>query len=255
MENNKICTKCKKEKPFEEYTKNKRYKNGLEAQCRECLKERCERNRENNLLAQKKWRENNKDYQKEWAKDNEKYIEYKKKYYEENKEKYITRKQEWRKNNPEREVQARRNYIENNKEKLNEYHREWKKKERVENPQYRLTSNMRGRIRKELNDFLKIGKNKSTIAYVGCNMNELKDYIESKFSADMDWPSYGKTWEIDHIIPCKAWDLTNDFENFCCWNYRNLQPLLIAENRRKKDYYKEENKIAYVEICRTLYQK
>jgi hypothetical protein len=211
MENNKVCTKCKKDKPFEEYTKNKRYKNGLEAQCRECLKERCERNRENNLLAQKKWRENNKDYQKEWAKDNEKHQEYLKQYYQENREKYIKRKQEWRKNNPEREIQARKNYVENNRDKVNGYHREWKKNKRVEDVQYKLKEIVSRRVRKELNDYLKIGKNKSTIEYVGCNMNELKGYIESKFSDKMSWENYGKVWEIDHIIPCKGWDLTDDF--------------------------------------------
>lgn len=219
------------------------------------MKERSLRNRESNLLAQKKWRENNKDYQKEWRKDNETRKEYEKKYYEENREKYIKRKQEWRKNNPEKTVEERKNYIENNRDKVNDYNKKWMRKKRAEDIQYIIKLNTSRRIRKELNDFLKIGKNKSTTEYIGCNIDELKEYLESKFSVDMDWTSYGKTWEIDHIIPCKAWDLTDDFQNFCCWNYRNLQPLMRAENRRKKDYYKEEDKIAYMDVCRSLYQK
>lgn len=254
MENSKTCTKCKKEKLFEEYNKNKRYKNGLDPQCKECLKEKYHSRRDKQLESQRKWRDKNKDYQKEWAKDNKKRIEYLKNYYQENKEKYITRKQEWQKNNPEKAAEARQKYIANNRDKVNQYHREWKKNRRENDVQYKLKELMSRRVRKELNDFMSVGKSKSTVEYIGCNIDELKEYIESKFCVDMGWADYGKTWEIDHIIPCKAWDLTDDFQNFCCWNYRNLQPLMRAENRRKKDKYNEEDKIAYMNLCRALYQ-
>lgn len=45
---------------------------------------------------------------------------------------------------------------------------------------------------------------------------ERKNYIEN-----MSWDNYGKEWHIDHIIPCNAWNFSNEFENKC-WNYRNL---------------------------------
>ena len=34
----KFCPKCKKEKPLNEFHKNKRTKNGINCYCKECLK-------------------------------------------------------------------------------------------------------------------------------------------------------------------------------------------------------------------------
>ena len=77
-------------------------------------------------------------------------------------------------------------------------------------------------------------------------------YLESKFEIGMNWENYGLCWHIDHIIPCVAWDLTNHFESYCCWNYRNLMPLWSKENQSKKDKYDEERKSLYVMRMREI---
>lgn len=49
--------------------------------------------------------------------------------------------------------------------------------------------------------------------------------------------NYGKIWEVDHIIPCAAFDLSNSFEQRRCFNWRNLQPLLSKDNMKKGQRY------------------
>lgn len=128
-----------------------------------------------------------------------------------------------------------------------------KKTKRVTDVQYVLKENASRRIRKELNDLIKTNKDKHTTEYIGCSINELKTYIQNQFTTNMSWNNYGKVWEIDHVIPCKAWDLQDTFESLCCWNYRNLQPLYCDDNRRKKDSYSLDDKKKYIEICRGLF--
>ena len=50
----------------------------------------------------------------------------------------------------------------------------------------------------------------------------------------MTWDNHG-LWEIDHKIPCDAFDLTNPEEQKKCFHYTNLQPLIKQENRTKSN--------------------
>lgn len=246
----KVCTKCLKNLSIDLFGKNKRRKDGKENKCLECYrKERQEpAYREVQLKSQENWRNKNKDYQANWRKDNEKHKEYQKRYYEENKEKYIERKREFRKNNPQRETEIRRNYVEKNRDKVNEYSRKWKAKQKQNDVSYKLRENISRRIRYELSS----NKEKSTCEYLGCTIKYLKIYLEAKFSSWMNWENYGKIWHIDHIIPCKAWDLSKEFDNYCCWNYRNLQPLYATSNIIKKDKYDPIKKELYVYKMKTI---
>lgn len=51
----------------------------------------------------------------------------------------------------------------------------------------------------------------------------------------MSWDNYGEVWQIDHIIPCRAFDLTDEEQLKECFNYKNTQPLLKEENLSKSD--------------------
>jgi hypothetical protein len=195
--------------------------------------------------SQRKWREKNPDYMKEYG-QTESSKEYHREYYNEHKSEYIERKQTWRKNNPQREAESRRLYVAKNKEVINEYHRKWKETKRENDISYRVQSNISRRIRYELNTLLKGKKAKRTVELLGCSIEELKQYIESKFTDKMSWDNYGSVWEIDHIIPCVSWDLTKEFDNKCCWNYRNMQPLIREENRSKKAQYNTNDKESYI---------
>ncbi len=247
----KTCKKCSIEKPLESFWKNARYKDGKEPNCIECKRASLLVRRDDRLEAQRKWREAHPEYQREYSKT-EKSKEYHRQYYREHAQTYKDRKAQYRKENPEREARVRRAYNGKNRDSINKYHREWKAKKAETDPQYKLKLNVSRRIRYELHTLNKGRKTSRTTDLIGCSIEDLKLHIERQFTTDMAWENYGKIWHIDHRIPCAAWDLTNEFESKCCWNYRNLQPMLADDNRRKKDKYETSEKDAYMESMRVI---
>jgi hypothetical protein len=75
-------------------------------------------------------------------------------------------------------------------------------------------------------------KSASTMKLLGCSINELKQHLESQFIIDMNWDNYGE-WHVDHIKPCKLFDLTKEAEQRKCFHYSNLQPLWAEDNIKK----------------------
>ncbi len=248
---NKKCNTCEVEKELDCFGNNKRNIDGIENKCKECYKKERKQNRDKLRESQKKWREKNPEYMKKYE-QSEKRKNYQKEYYRENSELYKDRTKKRRKENPEREKEARNKYREENKEKLNEYHRKWKENKRNTDIQYKLQSNMSRRIRYELNTLLKGKKTKRTTEYIGCSIEELKAHLEKMFTTEMSWQNYGSVWHIDHKIPCATWNFENAFENRCCWNYRNLSPMLASENQSKHDKYDENEKQKYMEEMKSI---
>jgi hypothetical protein len=50
----------------------------------------------------------------------------------------------------------------------------------------------------------------------------------------MNWNNHGPIWHIDHIIPCKAFDLTIPEQQRQCFHYTNLQPMFAMANLSKR---------------------
>jgi hypothetical protein len=72
--------------------------------------------------------------------------------------------------------------------------------------------------------------------YLGCNLLEFRQYIESKFLLNMSWDNYGKgigKWNLDHIIGCNNFDLSKEQDRIKCFNYKNFQPLWVVDHMRK----------------------
>jgi hypothetical protein len=82
---------------------------------------------------------------------------------------------------------------------------------------------------------IKLGyiKKQKTMYYFGCSVEQLKADLQSKFQPGMTWDNHGPVWEVDHIVPCDSFDLTDDYQVRLCNHYTNLQPLLKHLNRRK----------------------
>lgn len=76
-------------------------------------------------------------------------------------------------------------------------------------------------------------KRSSVIGLIGCSIEYLRSYLEAKFVIGMSWNNHGE-WEIDHIIPCARFDLTDPTEQRRCFHYTNLQPLWAHENSAKR---------------------
>ena len=71
---------------------------------------------------------------------------------------------------------------------------------------------------------------------IGCSVSKLMKHLEGKFQDGMTWETRGvHGWHVDHIIPCKVFDLTDPEQQKQCFHYTNLQPLWAEDNLKKGD--------------------
>jgi hypothetical protein len=210
----KTCTKCSLEKPLNNFVKNKRQKDGYHYICKPCHKLYKEQNKDRIQNRHKEWLNNNKEY----------ISSYNKQYNINNFEKKKQSIDKWWKNNPN-------------------YQKEWKSKKYNSDIEYRIKDNLRSRFYNAITNQFKI---QSIIDLLDCSVNELKHYLESLFKPEMTWDNHGEIWEIDHIIPCSKFNLTEEKQQKECFNYTNLQPLFkttkIAESFGYNDQIGNRNK-------------
>ena len=194
----------------------KKGKFGRASRCKFCMKEKA--NEPNQIEMARKRRD------KYYNKNKEKQSERCKESYKQNREMIIKRSKVWSENNRERSREIKKKYIEDNKDKVKKYFSDYQKKLRV-NPHYRIKKNMSYAIWRGLKEN-KFGKHwESLITYT---VQELMNYLESKFTKGMTWEKYGKGgWEIDHIISQSYFKYDSyDHPAFkACWALSNLQPL------------------------------
>lgn len=139
---------------------------------------------------------------------------YSKKYYSENREHLLKKQSEYEAKNKDRFRDKRSKYM------IKRYH---------ENPQLKIKMNLSRRLRGLL---YKNGK--QTIDFIGCTIEQLVKHLESLWKPGMSWSNYGRGgWHVDHILPCKSFDLTDHEQQKSCFNYKNLQPLWEFENLSK----------------------
>lgn len=217
----KICKKCNKEQPIDNFHKGARMKDGYLNICKTCRTAHNTINKETISKQRAKHYKDNKErisgYQKEYsATHSERKNQVSKNYYQTNKDTLKTKKKE---------------YYQANKTKTNKRERDKKK----ENPLYKLTTNIRAGVSKS---FKRNGypKNSKTEKILGCTFKELKTHLEIQFKDWMTWQNYGLYngelnygWDIDHIIPlCTA---NNEGELIILCHHKNLQPLCSKNNR------------------------
>ena len=115
-----------------------------------------------------------------------------------------------------------------------------RRKRRKEDPAYRLLCNCRCRLYEALNG---MGKAASTKELLGCTGEELKKHLEQWFEEGMTWENHGKpkngepTWDMDHYIPCSAFDFANEEDQRVCFWYQNIRPMWHIPNLVKKGKY------------------
>jgi hypothetical protein len=152
-----------------------------------------------------------------------------------NEEKYKDTVSKWRQKNIEKlREQHRKNakkYRLKNKEKIQKRKNEYEKKKMQNDLFYRNKKLARKRINNALRS-KNTKTNQRTESLIGCSIKEYILYLESKFQKGMTWANQGR-WEIDHIIPCCAFDLTIDDEQKKCFHYTNTQPLWKNEHKLK----------------------
>jgi len=144
--------------------------------------------------------------------------------------------------NREKRLKYAVSYREKNLDVITQKLKDWKKKnpnykkEKWKNdPEFRIKEVLRGRIYKALKGYT---KGHSSLNLLGCSIVELKVYLESKFIPGMMWENHGE-WHVDHIKPCKLFDLSDVKQQEECFNYKNLQPLWASDNFKKGAKYDE----------------
>jgi len=130
-------------------------------------------------------------------------------------------KPEVKKRLKEQMIRHNREYVDSGKSK------EWKRMKRKTDPSYRLKANLRCRLWHALKG--NTVKSAPTMKLVGCTAQYARQWIESQFKDGMTWD----TIEVDHMMPCKHFDLFVPEQQKQCFHYTNLQPLLKKENRQK----------------------
>ena len=65
----------------------------------------------------------------------------------------------------------------------------------------------------------------TTMDYIGCNIQYVREWLEYNFTNEMNWDNYDTFWSIDHVIPVCKFDLTIEDEKFKCCNWSNLIPV------------------------------
>ena len=229
------------------------------------------KNREKTLIRQKKYNLENKDirdawYEKNkeklkiknkiWRKANEQKLkQYSETYYLTKRDEILAQKKIYNKSKKDiRKINFKSYYKKNkdvinaknkiwrdsNKDKIKAYHkahsqvrRENENNRFKSDIQYKLTKNLRNRLYSSIKDDYKTG---SAVRDLGCSIDELKVYLESKFQPGMSWDNWNcNGWHIDHIKPLSSFDLTdrNQFLQAC--HYTNLQPLWAKDNICKRD--------------------
>jgi hypothetical protein len=111
---------------------------------------------------------------------------------------------------------------------LSEQKTEWCKKEHNTNMNYIIKKSLAARLRTVL------VKEDSTMNYIGCNIQYIREWFEYNFTNEMNWDNYGSYWSIDHIIPVCKFNLLLEDEKYKCWNWSNMMPVTIKYNSSKK---------------------
>lgn len=240
----KVCNKCKEEKPFEDFCKDKYSKDGRCATCRDCRKkyvwnpteEQKEIVRAN---ARKRYKEN--DCVRNYAKS------YAKKRYNSPKYKVYVQSERCKKIKREHNKRWRElhwaEYVEKNRERINQRAKEYRdrktylvhtKERRKNDPHFAVMCRLRLRVYSVIKTEYKCAK---TEELLGCSREFFIEYIQSLFKDGMTWQNSGGKdgWQLDHIIPCSYFDLSKEEDQRICFHYLNYQPLWKKDNLKKRN--------------------
>lgn len=222
----KTCTKCGRELDESCFYKNKKNKDGLAYDCKDCRKK----------YMNTDYAERGKELSKIYAENNaEKLREYNKVYYRNNAEKIKANAGKYYRENREHYKELNEKY---RKEK-SDYYKNYEKNHRERRKELWQEKKIDLNLHKSVIDSLKNNKpNYWCYTVLDYNYEQLRQHLELQFTPEMSWDNYGLVWEIDHIIPKNQFQFEsyNDLQFKQCWSLSNIRPILKSDNRtRPKD--------------------
>lgn len=205
----KICSKCKRELPYESFSKNSSSKDGYNSYCKECYKEYRTEHKDELSRKEKEWRENNKEHKSEVGK----------KYYQKNKEKISARQKEYNAAHQEEISLNKKIYRENNKEQIllkeKEYRDSHKEEIKEKQKMYYLLN--------------RLNRLEYSMKYYNEHIEEIRKYRSSESGKAIDKRNKNKrralingnggTFSIQDVR-----DLLDFFDNKCAYTGEPLVP-------------------------------
>ena len=125
-----------------------------------------------------------------------------------------------------------RQWAKDNRSRLNSRMRGWSNDRRRESARLRLNHTVFERIRYAIKNGRKGAWWGPLLPYT---VEELKRHLERQFSAEMTWGSWGRTWQIDHIVPLASFEYASaeDDEFKAAWALSNIRPIVPLDNLKK----------------------
>jgi len=210
----RICTLCGEEKPLDDFEIDKRKPEGHTYRCRKCAS-----------AAKQGWvKAGGEEYREKIAT-----------YREENRDKVLAGKRDEYARHSDKYKKYGKGYYLTHKEEYVEYSRTKRKKQKG-NSLAVLPDRLRVKTRRMLTYYR---ANREGEKLIGCTTPEFRAHIESLWKEGMTWENYGAgklgevAWQLDHIVPISAFDLTDPEQIAKCFHYTNVQPLWWEENMSK----------------------
>lgn len=100
--------------------------------------------------------------------------------------------------------------------------------------------------------------------FFGLDIENMRRWFEYQFSEGVNWGSFGKNWQFDHIIPVSWFDFSNEEDLKLCWNFANLRVGYFRDNSEKgqkldlsvaKAYFRDLFEATSFPICGALLGK
>lgn len=79
-----------------------------------------------------------------------------------------------------------------------------------------------------------VAKSKKTKKLLGCTTEKFREHLEKHAYGNIDIKD-GKTYHLDHHVPCSWFDFTKRKHIKSCFNYKNIYPLTPEDNLRKSN--------------------
>lgn len=134
---------------------------------------------------------------------------------------------EYREANRKNAKAYNKNYYQRHKERIHAQRLEYV----WSNPQALIARRLRRRMGSVIDGMCKVA---TSMELLGCSREHVREHLESLFQPGMKWGDR-HVWEIDHILPCAAFDLEDPWQQRKCFHWTNLQPLWAADNTAKSD--------------------
>ena len=74
---------------------------------------------------------------------------------------------------------------------------------------------------------------KQIVELIGTDKQGFIDHINKYLLEGMNKENFGKVWSLDHIVPVDLFDFDNLNDLKLCYNFINIMPMFINDNRIK----------------------